>query len=153
MHFFALGFGSGILPRAPGTWGSALGVVLFLPMSALSLAAQAGVIIVASLIGIYLCGRSAEKLGVHDHGAIVWDEFVGQWIVLAYAQYLLGSLSCLTLLVCFLLFRVFDVLKPWPIRWADKHVHGGAGIMLDDILAAVPAMLCLYGVYRLGFPL
>ena len=88
--------------------------------------------------GIWLCGRSADRLGVHDHPAIVWDEIVGYLITM-----LLAPTGWVWILLGFILFRIFDIWKPWPIRWLDKQVRGGAGIMLDDVLAAVFAMIFL----------
>ena len=96
----------------------------------LSVAGYGAVIVAATLLGIWLCQRTAEDLGVHDHGGIVWDEFVGVWIALW-----LAPVGWLWLLAGFVLFRLFDILKPWPIGWVDKRVGGGLGIMLDDILA------------------
>jgi phosphatidylglycerophosphatase A len=99
------------------------------------------VILVSSIVGIYLCGKTAADIGVHDHGGIVWDEFVGMWITMLWAPAGWGWLA-----LGFVLFRFFDIIKPWPIRWLDKHVHGGVGIMLDDIVAGVMALLCLQAV-------
>ena len=93
---------------------------------------------ITALVGIKICNATAKSLGVHDHGAIVWDEFVGFWITMIAApagwQWILAG---------FVLFRFFDIVKPWPINWLDKHVDGGLGIMLDDILAGLMAFLCI----------
>ena len=88
--------------------------------------------------GIYLCDRSSKLLGVHDHGGIVWDEFVGYWITM-----LLAPSGWLWIVMGFFLFRLFDILKPFPINILDKHVHGGLGIILDDVLAGIFACICL----------
>lgn len=137
--FLAFGFGSGLSPVAPGTAGSLAAVVPALTLTALPLWAGALVVLLAFLIGIYLCGETARRLGVHDHGGIVWDEFVGLWLVL-----LLIPFSPLWWLAGFVLFRLFDIVKPWPIRWLDQQVDGGFGIMLDDVVASVYALLPLW---------
>lgn len=90
------------------------------------------------LLGVWLCGRVTRELGVHDHGGIVWDEMVGYWLAVAFVP-----LKWPWLLAAFVLFRFFDILKPWPIRQVDKHVDGGFGIMIDDILAAIYTMALL----------
>ena len=94
---------------------------------------------VTFFIGIYFCDKTGKDLGVQDHGAIVWDEFVGFWLTMMFAP-----AGFLWLLVGFCLFRLFDIWKPWPINYLDKHVHGGLGVMLDDVLAGVFAGLLLY---------
>lgn len=143
-QFLALGLGSGLAPKAPGTWGSAAGVLLYLiSMSWLSLEEQIALMVLSFVIGVYLCDVCSEALGVHDHGAIVWDEFVGQWMVLAFVCGFWGSNSLGAIVLAFGLFRLFDIFKPWPIKWADQQVHGGFGIMLDDVLAAIMAIVAL----------
>lgn len=137
-HFLAFGLGSGTLPKAPGTWGSLLGLAAVPLLQWLPLWGYAGVLLAASLLGIWLCGRVADDLGVHDHEGIVWDEFVGIWLTL-----FLAPPGWLWFCVGFVLFRFFDILKPWPIGWADRHVEGGLGIMLDDLLAGLLAFACL----------
>lgn len=137
-HFLAFGLGSGTLPKTPGTWGSLLGLAAVPLLQWLPLWGYAGVLLAASLLGIWLCGRVADDLGVHDHEGIVWDEFVGIWLTL-----FLAPPGWLWLCVGFVLFRFFDILKPWPIGWADRHVEGGLGIMLDDLLAGLLAFACL----------
>ncbi|HCH23074.1 MAG TPA: phosphatidylglycerophosphatase A [Oceanospirillaceae bacterium] len=145
VHLLAFGFGSGAAPKAPGTFGTLAACVLYLPLAHLSPTNYLLVILVSSLVGIYLCGKTAADIGVHDHGGIVWDEFVGMWITMLWAPAGWGWL-----LLGFVLFRFFDIIKPWPIRWLDKHVHGGVGIMLDDIVAGVMALLCLQAVVMFG---
>lgn len=145
VHFLALGFGAGLLKPAPGTWGTLAAVPIYLvlnlwmPMSHWLSGLSLGVI--GFVLGIYLCGRTAKDVGVHDHSAIVWDEFVGFWV----SMWLL-PVTWATVLLAFVLFRLFDILKPWPIRWLDQHVHGGFGIMVDDLLAGL--MAC--GLLHLG---
>lgn len=138
VHFIAFGFGSGLAPRAPGTFGTLAAVPLYLLLAQLPFAFYAGVLLAACVLGIWVCGASSRKLGVHDHSGIVWDEFAGLWLTL-----LLMAPTLANVIAGFLLFRLFDILKPWPIRWLDRHVHGGFGIMVDDILAAVFALAWL----------
>lgn len=130
----ATGFGSGLAPRAPGTAGSVVGLLLFIPALYLPVYVQLGLVIVAAGTGIRICGQAARVLGVKDPAIIVWDEFVGMWISLL----LLPSL--LWLPVAFILFRLFDIAKPWPVSWADTHLEGGPGIMMDDVIAGVLAL-------------
>jgi phosphatidylglycerophosphatase A len=138
VHFLAFGFGAGLSPKAPGTMGTLVAVPLFLLLANLPVYAYLAIITAAFLAGIYLCGRTASDLGVHDHGGIVWDEFVGYWITM-----ILVPVTWYWVLAGFVLFRVFDILKPFPIGWLDKKVGGGLGIMIDDVLAGVYALICL----------
>ena len=137
-HCLSLGFGSGLAPRAPGTFGSIVGVLLYLPLSLLPVSWYLLLTLLAFLIGIWLCHKTASVLGVHDHPGIVWDEIVGIWV-----SFILLPAGWEWLLIGFLLFRVFDILKPWPIKWADKKVDGGLGIMLDDLLAAIFTLISI----------
>lgn len=141
--FCGVGFGSGLAPKAPGTFGSAF-ALLFVPIwLAIGLPATIFAIIVMSLIGIYICDRTAKVMNVHDDGRIVWDEFAGQSITFLPILYV-GQMNWLWLLIGFALFRLFDVWKPWPIRVIDRQVGGGFGIMLDDIIAGLWAALCIW---------
>ena len=144
VHWVAFGFGSGLMPVAPGTWGSLLAVGLFWLIPPLSLPVQLGALSVAFAAGCVICGTSARRLGVHDYGGIVFDEIVAMLLVLCVTPRTPGWS-----LAAFLLFRVFDIVKPWPIREADHRLHGGLGIMLDDVLAAVYAALFVRGVLLL----
>ncbi|VAW46209.1 Phosphatidylglycerophosphatase A [hydrothermal vent metagenome] len=130
------GFGSGLAPKAPGTVGTLLGLVLFIPLLLWSESVAWLVLLAGTLFGSLICGRASEQLGVHDHGGIVWDEFIGIWLVLLF----LPEQNIVFWVFAFITFRLFDIWKPWPIRWVDQKVHGGLGIMLDDILAAVYAI-------------
>lgn len=135
----AFGFGSGLAPHGPGTWGSMVAIPLaawLLPHPDLFLM----VTLLITLIGIPICGMAASKLGVHDHGGIVWDEIAGQMIACIPLFVLPEGITLVAGLgLAFVLFRLFDIAKPWPIRWIDKAVHGGLGIMLDDVLAGFAA--------------
>jgi phosphatidylglycerophosphatase A len=144
IQFLAFGFGSGLSPRAPGTAGTVIAVPLYLLLFELGLPAYTLVLVLASLLGIWLCGRASRELGVHDHPGIVWDEFVGYWITMW------GLPADLSWAVAgFFLFRLFDILKPWPISLCDRRVHGGLGIMLDDILAGLASCAILQCVFWL----
>lgn len=133
-HFLALGGGSGLAPRAPGTFGSLVGVALYALMAALPLPVYLVLTLSLFALGIPLCARTARALGVHDHPAIVWDEVAAMPVALIGAG---GDWRWMVL--GFALFRLFDIWKPGPIRWADRRVHGGLGIMLDDLGAALLA--------------
>lgn len=144
VHFLAFGFGSGLGPKAPGTWGSLAAIVPYLWFQTFPIPAYLAMLVISMAFGIWLCGESARRLGVHDHSGIVWDEFVGMWITL-----FLAPPGWLWIVVGFALFRLFDVLKPWPIRWLDRHISGGLGIMLDDLLAGVIAWLGVQALAQL----
>lgn len=136
--FIACGFGSGLSPFAPGTMGTIVAIPLYWLMSHLSLLSYTGVLLVSFLFGVYCCGYTAKAFGTHDHKAIVWDEIFGLgWTLLAVPP------SIIAVIAGFLLFRLFDILKPWPINQIDEKVKGGFGIMLDDWLAAIYANLIL----------
>jgi phosphatidylglycerophosphatase A len=141
VHFLAFGCGAGAVPVAPGTFGSLVAVPLYLLLQGLPLAYYLIVVAGMLIFGIWLCGRTAADIGVHDHGGIVWDEIVGYLLTMAAAPP--GGLA---VALGFFLFRLFDILKPWPIRLADRQVGGGFGIMLDDVLAAVYSWLVLQGI-------
>lgn len=138
VHLLALGFGTGLAPKAPGTVGTLVGIPAYALLVLLpgwgyllaTLAAMAG--------GVWICGRAARDFGVHDHPAIVWDEVVGFLVTMIGAP-----VGVSWVVTGFLLFRVFDVLKPWPIGWLDRRVGGGLGIMVDDVLAGVYALVLL----------
>lgn len=145
VHWLAFGFGAGLVPWMPGTVGTAVGVPLFVVAARLGPAGYAGVTAAMALLGIWICGASARELGVHDYAGIVWDEVVGYLITMlpvaamAYPRPLWAWVTA-----GFVLFRLFDIVKPGPIRWLDRHVGGGLGIMLDDVLAGAAAGACLF---------
>jgi len=138
VHAPALGFGAGCSPRAPGTAGTLVGVLIYLPLQWLPWQVYAGMLVLLFGLGIWLCGATARALRVHDHPGIVWDEIVGflatMWLApTGWGWVLLG----------FGLFRLFDIWKPWPIRLLDRRLGGGTGIMLDDLAAAVYSWIFL----------
>jgi phosphatidylglycerophosphatase A len=145
-HWLAFGLGAGLLPKAPGTWGTLVAVPFYPLLAGLSLPAY--LLLLAGMfgLGVWACGRTGRELGVHDHGAIVWDEVVG----------FLVSVAGLPptwpwLLAGFVLFRLFDILKPWPIGWLDRRVSGGLGVMLDDLVAGLMTLAVLQlGRFGLG---
>lgn len=137
-HFLSFGGGSGLIPWAPGTWGSLVGVAAFALLQPLEAWLFWTCVAAMAAAGIPLCARTSRALGVKDHGAIVWDEIVGVIIALGIAgaaprEWLAG----------FALFRALDILKPWPIRVFDRRVPGGLGIMADDVAAGVLAGLAI----------
>jgi len=139
VHFLAFGLGSGAAPWAPGTVGTAAAVIPYLLwIQFLSPILFVGLLVVTFVIGVWLCEKTSEDLGVHDHSGIVWDEFVGYWLTM-----FLAPQGWEWALVGFVLFRFFDILKPWPVKWADRRVPGGFGIMIDDVLAGVYAWIIL----------
>lgn len=138
IHLLAFGFGAGLSPKAPGTVGTVVAVLIYLVLPSMQPVIYAGLILLSFVFGIWICGKTSEDLGVHDHGGIVWDEFVGYWITMFMAPSVL-----FWVLLGFILFRLLDIFKPWPIKWADKELAGGLGIMLDDVLAGIMAALCM----------
>ncbi len=147
-HLLATGFGSGLAKYVPGTMGTLAAIPFYLLLAQLPFGWYLVAVLVAALIGVKICTITSGDMKVHDHGSIVWDEFVGFWITMAIAP----TVSWQWVLTGFILFRFFDMVKPWPISWLDKHVKGGFGIMVDDILAGFMAMIALWGVgYWLGF--
>ncbi|MGY4677001.1 phosphatidylglycerophosphatase A family protein [Pasteurella sp. P03HT] len=141
IHCLAVGFGAGLIHPAPGTWGSLVG--LMLGWILLQFLSPSFFFILTGLcfwIGCYLCKKTADDMGVHDHGAIVWDEIVGIFLVLLAVP----SLSPFWCLTAFVVFRFFDIVKPYPIRYFDRKLESGFGIMLDDVLAAVYSVLVIF---------
>ena len=142
IQFLALGFGSGLAPKAPGTFCTLAAVPIFLLLFPLSPIYYALVVLFMTISGIYICQKTADAVGVHDHGAIVWDEIVGFLITM-----FMIPVSWQSLLMGFILFRFFDIVKPWPICFIDKKVQGGLGIMLDDVLAGLFSLLIMQLIY------
>ncbi len=134
----SLGFGSGLAPKAPGTFGTLVGLPLFWLISGLTFYAQLGIITFLFLVGIYCCDKTGKALGVSDHGGIVWDEIVAIMLVLTFT-----TLQWQWWLIAFLLFRLFDIWKPYPICYFDAKLKNGFGVMFDDLLAAIYAILVM----------
>ena len=164
IYWLGIGLGSGMPRRAPGTWGTVGGLIVALPLMSLGFIPFLIVTILSCVIGVWICGRTSELMGGHDNPHIVWDEWAGMWITLlpfSYIgatqvdlwQYLTQSFSVIIIIIAFILFRFFDIIKPPPIGWADKRVAGGLGIMLDDIIAGIMAMLILLVLIFIILPL
>jgi len=138
VHFLSLGFGSGLSPKAPGTFGTLVGLPLYWLISACSLSFQLTLIFILFIAGIYFCQKTGDAIGVSDHGGIVWDEIVAMMLVLTFVP-----VHWFWWLLAFALFRLFDIWKPFPIRQLDANIKGGLGVMVDDLLAAVYAIAVL----------
>lgn len=136
--FLAFGFGSGLVKKAPGTCGTLAAIPLYLLIAQIGNLSYSLVTIAVTIAGIWVCGLAADKLGEHDFGGIVWDEIAGYLITLWWIPF-----SWQGVVLGFILFRFFDILKPWPIKIADRRIKGGFGIMFDDVLAAVFANIVL----------
>lgn len=148
VHLLAFGLGSGMAPKAPGTFGTLAALpVWWLLLDGMPLLPYLGVLLAGTAFGVVICDRTSRDLGVHDHGGIVWDEWIGLWITLLALP--TGDWHWLWALYGFALFRFFDIVKPWPIGWLDRRVHGGAGIMIDDIVAGLFALVILQGTAAL----
>ena len=153
IYWLGIGLGSGLPKRAAGTWGTVGGLVVAIPMLWLGFWGFLAVTVVGALVGSYICGKTSDLMCVHDDPHIVWDEWVGMWVSLLpilwlhfYDDALLQGhqLSLLLLyFAAFVAFRFFDILKPFPIKWVDKNVSGGFGILIDDILAGLMAGVVL----------
>lgn len=144
-HFFAFGFGAGLSPYAPGTVGTLVALPLFFLLRDLDPVIYFSLVAVLYAAGIWLCDIAGKALGVPDHGGIVWDEIVAFLLVLHFSPPTLLGYT-----VAFLLFRLFDIWKPFPIRYADQHIHGGGGVMFDDLLAAIYSVAFLLLLIRWG---
>jgi len=126
--------------------GTLAAIPLWWLLAQLPLTSYLIVVLIAAVVGITICGRAADQMGVHDHGGIVWDEFVGFWIAMAALP-----ITWQSVILGFVLFRLFDILKPWPISWLDKKVSGGFGIMIDDVIAGLAAVAVIYILNYLGY--
>lgn len=138
LHFIAFGFGTGALPFAPGTFGTLIAIPFYLLLAPLSLPLYIGIVVLITLGSIYLSHQVAKEIDVHDHPGMCLDEIVGFLVTMINAP-----LGLFWILLGFLLFRFFDIVKPPPIRWVDTQVHGGLGIILDDVLAGIYSMLII----------
>jgi len=141
--WISLGFGSGKGPVAPGTFGTMVGVLIYFILSDINVYLYIGITIAFYYLGVWASQVYSDHLGVHDHGSIVWDEIVGYMITM-----IAIPAEWQWMLLGFILFRLFDIWKPWPIRWLDEKVHGGTGIMIDDVLAGIYAWVILFTTYR-----
>ena len=142
VHLLAFGLGSGCAPKAPGTFGTLAAIPFWwLFLQDVPLLPYIGVLIAAFAFGVYLCQKTSDDLNVHDHGGIVWDEWIGLWIT-----YLMLPTGIEWIIIGFIFFRFFDIIKPWPIKWLDQKVDGGFGIMIDDVLAGIFALACVQGL-------
>ena len=140
IHFLAVGLGSGLSPIMPGTMGSLMAIPLWLLFYGLTPMLYWVFILVTFIFGCFVCQKTSDDTHTHDSGHIVWDEFVGMWITL----FFIPQISILWVTIAFVAFRIFDMAKPWPIRWFDKRVPGGFGIMVDDVIAAIFSSLSVY---------
>ena len=144
--FLAFGFGSGLAKKAPGTCGTLAAIPVYGLLVQTGMPVYSVLTIIVTVIGVWLCGQAAKQLGEHDFGGIVWDEIAGYLITMW-----LAPVSWQTVSAGFILFRFFDIIKPWPIKWLDRHVQGGFGIMIDDVLAGVFAGAVLLLVIDWGW--
>ncbi len=138
VHFLAFGLGLGFLPYMPGTFGTLLGVLIYCLNNYYFSISPSIILIISFIMGIYICGRTAKDINHHDHPGIVFDEVVGYFVTMLYIKF-----NTLNVVLGFILFRIFDIVKPWPINYIDKKVSGGFGIIIDDILAGIYANLVL----------
>ncbi len=145
-YVLAFGFGSGLAPFAPGTFGTLAALPLYFLLVLFPPQIYLVMTLVAFAVGVWICGRVSHDLGVHDHSSIVWDEIVGFLLTM-----FLVPVHLIWVVTGFVLFRIFDIWKPYPIRWVDGNVRGGLGIMLDDVLAAIPACFIVQVISHL-FP-
>lgn len=139
VHFVAFGFGAGLAPYAPGTFGSLVGLLAAWGLVTLPLPWRAAAVLAVIGLGIWICGESARRLQRHDDQRIVLDEIAGVLLT----SLVVAKASFLAFVLVFVFFRVFDIWKPWPIRDVDHSLHGGLGIMLDDLIAALYAAACV----------
>lgn len=158
IYWLGIGLGSGVPKRAAGTWGTVGGLLVAIPLMWLGFWGFLAVTIFGGVVGSYICGKTSDLMGVHDDPHIVFDEWVGMWVTLLSLKYCyqfdpfnnmshyridtwFGMWQWIHLLIAFILFRLFDILKPFPIKWVDKNVSGGFGILIDDVLAGIMAAI------------
>lgn len=138
-HFIAFGFGSGAMPFAPGTFGTLMAIPFYLAIQSLSPTLYLLLVVVITLASMWLCDRITKEIGIHDHSGMCLDEIVGYLVTMYGAPH-----GLIWIIWGFLLFRLFDIWKPWPIRYIDEQVKGGVGIILDDVLAGVYSLIILH---------
>ncbi len=139
LHFIAFGFGSGASPIAPGTAGTLMAIPFYVAMHFLPTNMYLLLLILITLFSMWLCDKVSKEIGVHDHGGMCIDEVVGFLVTMFAAPF-----GIFWIIAGFALFRLFDIWKPWPIGYIDRHVHGGVGMILDDVLAGVYSCLILH---------
>ena len=139
LHWIAFGGGAGLAPRAPGTAGTAVAIPIYLAMASVPPAMYLVAVALVVAAGIWVCGRTARELGVHDHPGIVLDEVAGFLVAMTALP-----LDWRWIVAGFVAFRILDIAKPWPISLVDRRVHGGLGIMLDDVVAGAFACMALH---------
>ena len=139
VHLLAAGFGSGLSAKAPGTAGTVVGVIVYLPISTLNASAYIATCIIAFIAGVWICGKAADALSSHDHPSIVYDEIVGYLVTM-----IAIPAQWPWMIAGFTLFRIFDIIKPWPVSVLDRRIKGGFGIMIDDLAAAALALCLLH---------
>ncbi|WP_372844549.1 phosphatidylglycerophosphatase A [Psychrobacter sp.] len=160
VYWLGLGLGSGLPRRAPGTWGTVGALIVAIPLLSLGFIPFFIITLLSCLLGIWICDRTSNLMGGHDDPHIVWDEWAGMWLTLLPLSYMgiadgdfwqniTQMSSIIALLIAFILFRFFDIIKPPPIGWADKKVAGGLGIMLDDIIAGIMAAAVWIVIYMI----
>ena len=148
-RFLAFGFGSGLLRPAPGTWGTLLALFLWFPLSYVLQNdwLMGGFLLLCFFYGIYCSQKVCDELGVEDHGGIVWDEWVAFWLVLFVTMPVAGD--SFWYLIYFVLFRIFDIIKPWPIKYFERQFQNGFGVMFDDIIGAIYVLFSVAVIVRL----
>lgn len=134
------GFGSGLAPKAPGTFGTlpAIPIAFLLAVVGVSVWMWLAVSLVLFIGGVFICSETERQLGIQDYGGIVWDEIAAMVLILGFVPFTWGWW-----LAAFVVFRILDAVKPWPIKWFDARIHGGLGIMLDDLIAALFSLVVL----------
>lgn len=143
--WIAFGFGTGFVPKAPGTAGTLLGIPLAIMISQTSVVLQVVILVVLFVLGCVVCQMAADWLGEQDPGAVVWDEVVGYCVAIAFLPTTLT-----TVVAAFMLFRLADIVKPWPISWIERRIAGGTGIMVDDLLAGVLTNIVIHSMIFIG---
>jgi phosphatidylglycerophosphatase A len=146
-YWLAVGFGSGLIKPAPGTWGSLAGALLFWALIHISMPLTWAILLLGTLAGAWVCRIGGERLGEVDHGSIVWDEIIAMgWLLAVIAEW--QELSWFNVALAFVLFRFFDIVKPFPINYVDAW-HTPWGVMLDDLLAFAYAVICFFSLMYL----
>ncbi len=137
-HFIAFGFGSGALPFAPGTFGTLVAIPFYLAIRSLPLALYIGLVILIMIGSMWLCEKVSREINVDDHQGMCLDEIVGYLVTMTAAPH-----GLIWIVMGFIFFRIFDIWKPWPVNYIDQHIHGGFGMILDDVMAGIYSILIL----------